>query len=172
MMIDTLRRFVEGILDYKTQTIIRQIMDPVYGRLSSTMLTTAGLVIHGSASALAKNGTLCYVIAKGQLRSIAANTDMAALVGSVTNAKFNVYVFFVDTAGALTSAMGVEGAALANVIFPPISNTKACIGFVIINPTGTGPFVGGTTALDDATVVPNAVYVNTPCGFDPQCLIS
>jgi hypothetical protein len=36
------------------------------------------------------------------------------------------------------------------------------IGFVIVNPTGTGDFVGGTTDLDDATVAPNAVYVNTP----------
>ena len=32
---------------------------------------------------------------------------------------------------------------------------------------GTGNFVGGTTALDDATVIPTAVYVNTPCVFAP-----
>ena len=31
---------------------------------------------------------------------------------------------------------------------------EVSIGFVIINPTGSGSFVGGTTALDDATVVP------------------
>jgi hypothetical protein len=45
------------------------------------------------------------------------------------------------------------------------------IGFVIINPTGTGPFVGGTTALDDATVVPNAVFVNVTGAFDPSIQI-
>lgn len=40
---------------------------------------------------------------------------------------------------------------------------------MIINPTGTGDFVGGTTALDDATVVPNAVYLNGNIGpFDPS----
>lgn len=172
MMIDTMRRFVAGIVDYKTQTTVRQLLNPVYGRLSSTMLTTAGLAIKAGGSALAKNGTLCYVVAGGQIRSIAANTDMAALVGTVTNAKFNIFAFFVDKAGTLTSKMGVEGAALANVVFPTISDTVAIIGFVIINPTGTGNFVGGTTALDDGTVVPNAVYVNTPTGFDPQCIIS
>ena len=38
---------------------------------------------------------------------------------------------------------------------------EVVIGYVIINPTGTGNFVGGTTELDDSTVVPNAVFVNT-----------
>ena len=42
---------------------------------------------------------------------------------------------------------------------------------MIINPTGTGNFVGNTTALDDVTVVPNAVYVNTIGAFDPTVLI-
>lgn len=90
---------------------------------------------------------------------------MAALAGTVTNAKFNVFAFYVDAAGTLTSAMGTEGATLTAVVFPTVATTKAVIGFVIINPTGTGNFVGGTTALDDATVVPNAVYVNTPGVF-------
>ena len=48
---------------------------------------------------------------------------------------------------------------------------KALIGFVVINPTGTGNFVGGTTPLDDATVVPNAAYVNTTEGFDPTVIL-
>lgn len=49
-------------------------------------------------------------------------------------------------------------------IYSPLT---AVFGYVIINPTGTGNFVGGTTALDDGTVVPNAVYVNTPFPFLP-----
>jgi hypothetical protein len=92
---------------------------------------------------------------------------MAALSGTVANAKFNVYVFFIDSAGTLTSRMGTAGATLATVKWPEFPENKACIGFVIINPTGTGDFVGGTTALDDATVVPGATYVNTPYPFDP-----
>lgn len=44
------------------------------------------------------------------------------------------------------------------------------IGFTIINPTGTGNLVGGITPIDDATVVPNAVHVNTPFPFNPNTL--
>jgi hypothetical protein len=60
---------------------------------------------------------------------------------------------------------------LAAVKFPAIQVNKALIGFVIINPTGTGNFVGGTTALDDGTVIPGALYVNTVGAFDPSALI-
>ena len=56
--------------------------------------------------------------------------------------------------------MGVEGATRAAVVFPTVPTNEAVAGFVEINPTGTGNFVGGTTVLDDATVVPNASYVN------------
>ena len=64
--------------------------------------------------------------------------------------------------------MGTEGSTLAGVTFPTLPDGEAMIGFAIVNPTGTGDFVGGTTELDDATVVPNAVYVNTPYPFLPS----
>ena len=92
---------------------------------------------------------------------------MAALAGTVTNAKFNVFAFTVNAAGTLATRMGVEGATLGGITFPTIPDGEVVIGYVIINPTGTGNFVGGTTVLDDATVVPNAVYVNTPFPFIP-----
>lgn len=126
----------------------------------SSLYNSGGLAIHGSASALAKTVNTVYFAIAGLLYSKTA-ADMAALSGSVTNTKFNVYCFYVSSAGTLTSAMGTEASTLAGVAFPVTPVTKALIGFVIVNPTGTGPFVGGTTALDDATVVPNAVYVNT-----------
>ena len=47
---------------------------------------------------------------------------------------------------------------------------KSDYRFVIIHPTGTGDFVGGTTPIDDATKVPNAVYANTQGAFDPTAL--
>ena len=61
--------------------------------------------------------------------------------------------------------MGTAGATLGAAVFPTIAEGQVCIGFVIVNPTGTGDFTGGTTPLDDGTVVPNAAYVNTPCIF-------
>lgn len=142
-------------------------------RLKSRMLSTAALVIKAGASALVKTGAAAFhAVANGVLITKAAATDMAALAGSVTNAKFNVYVFFVDSAGTLTSAMGTEGATLAAVVWPAFPAGKTCIGFTVINPTGTGPFVGGTTPIDDATVVPNAVHVSLLGAFDPNTALS
>lgn len=142
-------------------------------RLKSRMLATAGLVIKAGGSALVKTGgAAAQYVANGVLGSIAAATDMAALSGTVTNAKFNVFCYFIDSAGSRSSAMGTEGASLAAVQFPAFPAGKACIGFTIINPTGTGNFVGGTTALDDVTVVPNAVHVSVVGSLDPNTALN
>lgn len=81
---------------------------------------------------------------------------------NVANAKFNVLVVTMIADGTCTVTAGTEGATLAAVVFPAVPANSAVLGFVLINPTGTGGFVGGTTDLDDATVAPGAVYVNTP----------
>lgn len=146
---------------------LRLLFSGIYDRMSSQSLISAGLAIKAAASAVVKTGATAWVgVASGILVTKAAATDMPALSGTVTNAKFNVYAFFVNSAGTVVSAMGTEGAALANVVFPPIPVGQALIGFIVVNPTGTGNFVGGTTALDDATVVPNVVYVNPVGAFD------
>lgn len=140
----------------------------VLARLKTRALSSAGLVIKAGGSALVKAGTAFYAAAGGTLVTKGANTDMAALAGTVTNAKFNVFVFFIDSAGTLTTLMGTEGATLAAVVWPTFPANKACVGFTVINPTGTGGFVGGTTALDDATVVPNAVHISVVGALDPS----
>jgi hypothetical protein len=111
-----------------------------------------------------------YASVKGVLVKITAGTDMPVLVGTVTNAKFNVFCFFVDSAGTTSVAMGTEGATLAALKWPDFPINKAPIGWVLINPTGTGNFVGGTTALGDVTVVPNAVYMSPVGAVDPTLL--
>ena len=134
----------------------------------STTFTDAGLRIKGgAASAIVQANTVITAVANGKLVTKAAATDMAALVGTVTAAKFNVYVFYIDSAGVLTSAMGTEGATLATVAFPTPPVNKAAIGFVIINPTGAGNFVGGTTVLDDGAVIPNASFVSLQTQYNP-----
>lgn len=143
------------------------ILQDIYNRLRSQTLSSAGLVIKTASSALVKAGSVTHAVANGVLVQKAANTDMAVLSGTVTNAAFNVFVFTVDSAGTLYTQMGTEGGSLAAVRWPDIDPKRAIIGFVIINPTGTGNFVGGTTALDNGTVVPNATYVNTQGAFDP-----
>lgn len=172
MFLYKMRQLAEGIADQTSQYILRRLFAPLFDRNSSLMTSTAGLVIKAGGSALAKSGaTAAYAIANGVLQKIAAATDMAALSGTVTNATFNVFCFFIDSAGVITSAIGTQGATLAAVIFPQFPTQKALIGYIIINPTGTGDFVGGTTALDDGTVVPNAVFISALSGFDPACLV-
>lgn len=143
-------------------------------RLGNRTVNSAGLAIKAGGSAIVKAGSAFHALMSdgkvGRLVAKAANTDMAALSGTVVNATHNVFAFFIDNAGNLTTAMGVAGASLAAVTFPPVPVGKACLGYVHINPTGTGDFVGGTTVLDDVTVVPNAAYVNIIGPFDPTLI--
>jgi hypothetical protein len=148
-------------------TELSTLFDKLQRRLANVCLSTAGLVIKSGGSAIVKAGSAFKVYSEGVYVHKAANTDMAALSGTVTNAKFNVFVFTVDASGTLRSYMGTEGATRATMVFPTITDGETVIGFIEVNPTGTGNFVGGTTPLDDATVVPTVVYVNTPFPFIP-----
>lgn len=171
MFTDNMNRWLKGVLDFKSQFNLTRLFYPLFDRQTSRALNSAGLVIHGASSKVAKTGSSdFYALASGLLRKIAASTDMPALVGTVVNATFNVFCFFIDSGGTVTSQMGTAGSTLAGVVFPQFPDGKALVGFIVINPTGTGNFVGGTTNLDDATVVPNAAYISPIGGFDPACL--
>lgn len=170
-MLDTVTRFLSGMAADRDRNALRPILVALADRVSSQSLTSAALVIKAGGSAIVKSGAAYYGLARGILVNKATSTDMAALAGTVANAKFNVYCFYIDSAGTLTSQMGTEGATLAAVVMPTVPVGKAQIGFVVINPTGTGDFVGGTTPLDDATVVPTAAYVNTLGVFDQTILV-
>lgn len=171
MFTDSMNTWLQGLRDAANRFNLTRLFYPLFDRESSTPLTSAGLVIHGASSTKAKTGSAdFYAIASGVPVKIAASTDMPALVGTVVNATFNVFCFFVDSGGNTTVAMGVAGASLAALKFPQFPEGKSLIGFLIINPTGTGNFVGGTTNLDDGTVVPNTVYVSPTGGFDPYAV--
>lgn len=171
-MHSTVAQQLAALASKSDENALRPVLNALADRMSSQSLSSAGLAIKAGGSGIVKSGAADYYgIADGNLVTKAAATDMAALVGTVAADAFNVYCFYIDSAGTLTTAMGTAGAALADVVFPPSPVGKAMLGFVIINPTGTGDFVGGTTDLDDATVVPNAVYVNTQGAFDPTVLL-
>lgn len=150
-----------------TEGELSTLFDKLQRSTLQQLLNTGGLVIHGSSSTLAKTANTIYFQIDGQVYSKAA-ADMAALSGTVANGTFNVFVFGVNAAGTLSTTMGTAASTLGGVVFPALADGVIAIGFVIINPTGTGNFVGGTTALDDGTVTPNAVYVNTVGEFFPQ----
>lgn len=143
-------------------------MEGLYERLRCQTVNSAALRIKGgSASAIVQTNAVWYGVVRSLIVKIASGTDWADLSGTVTNAAFNVFVFTVDKDGTKYTQMGTEGATIGTVKWPTIDQGRAIAGFLIINPTGTGDFVGGTTVLDDATVVPNAVFINTLGAFDP-----
>lgn len=165
-MQDTMTRFLEGVSTKKDAYNIRRAFESAIDRLSSQPLTSAGLVIHGAASTLAKTGAAAfYACVAGVLVKIAASTDMPALTGcNAAAGAFNVACFYVDNAGTVTMLSGSQGATLGAVVFPAPPKNKALIGFLII--TYASAFTGGTTALDTATTV----YVSPLAGFDPTAL--
>lgn len=172
-MRNTITQHLTPVVDRITRMGVMTPVAATGDRLSSKSLNTANLGIKAAGSPTVKTGGAAYyAVCKGRIVTKAGNTDMAALSGTVANGQFNVFAFFVDIAGNLTTIPGQPGATLNAVIQPEPPAGQAQLGLLIINPTGTGPFVGGTTALDDATVVPNAVYINTIGAYDPTILVN
>ena len=148
-----------------TMTELEPLLVKIQRALSAVCLNSAGLAIGSSSKPKVKIVNTTYAYVEGVIAK--KTTAEIVLSGTVTNAKFNVFVLSMDSAAAVTATAGTQATTLAGVIFPALPDGSAMIGFVIVNPTGTGDFVGATTDLDDATVVPNAVYVNTPFPYLP-----
>jgi hypothetical protein len=127
-------------------------------------------VIGSSSKAKPKIANTVYALINGALVAKTTAEVTLTTANNVANAKFNVIALLMDASGTVTPTNGTAAATLAAVVFPTIPSGQVCIGYVILNVTGTGGFVGGTTELDDATVIPNAVYVNTPFPFNPNML--
>jgi len=152
---------LKSIVDPAISYALYLMLKPMTERFRSCMHTSAGLVISGTTTKVMSSATvISHYQAKGKMGQIGTSVDMPILVGSVTNAMFNVYVFTIDSAGTKYTYMGTEAATEAAVKWPTLNTEHAIIGYVKINPTGTGPFIGNTTPLGDGTVVPNAKYVS------------
>ncbi len=154
--------------DSLSQQPLRDALTILQTSVCDMLLTTGGLTIGSSSKKAVKIANTIYALIDGVL--VKKTTAEIALSGTVTNAKFNVFVLSMVAGGTVTATMGTEGATIGAVVFPAVPASSIVIGFVIVNPTGTGNFVGATTDLDDATVVPNAVYVNTLSTFNPNAL--
>lgn len=171
-MQDTITRHLNAMINTADRGAVKTPIVAGCNLDASQMLQPAALAIAAAGSPTVKTGALAYAIANGVLLKLAAGTTLPALNGTVANAAFNVYVFYVDQNGNLATQIGTAGNTLATLKFPQPPLGQAMIGFVIVNPTGAGNFIGGTTNLDDATVIPNAVYISATGGFDPTILIS
>lgn len=161
-MKDTLTKYLSTLVrDQDTREALRQILTPIVDRLSCYVTTGAGLAIKAGGSTLAKTGSTAFQgVVQGVAVTIAASTDMPALVGTITANKYNVFCFFIDGASTVTVAMGTEG-TLATLKFPDFPQGKTLVGYLII--THSSAFTGGTTPLDTATTV----YVSPLGAFEP-----
>lgn len=165
-MQDNIKRIVGSMPAGAPRRELETMLAAIADRLSSQATATAGLVIKTGGSALAKTGAAAYHgTADGVPVTIAASTDMPALVGSITAAYYNVFCFFIDSASTVTVAMGTEGATRAAVKFPTFPPKKALVGYLVV--TYASAFTGGTTPLDTATTQ----YVSPVGAFDPTILL-
>lgn len=167
-MLDTMTRYLAAFGDVREREALRGFLKPIVDRMSTRPLNAAGLLVSGTGSGVtAKIGSAdFYASVTGKLVKIAASTDMPALVGTITQSSYNVFCFFVDAAGTVTSAIGTEATTLAGVVFPTFPQNKALVGFIIVTYAG-GLFTGGSTGLSTATTV----YIDGTGMFDPSVLI-
>lgn len=173
-MLNSIKKYLGGIASEKDAAALTPLFKATGNALATQPLRTAGLLCTATAGKkVPKIGSAAYYgSVKGRIVTIAASADMPALSGTVAADAFNVYCFFIDSASTVTSVMGTAGASIGLVKFPAFPVDKALVGFIIVNPTGTGDFVGNTSDLEDATIVPNTVYVSPVGAFDPTFLFS
>lgn len=137
------------------------VLEKVYKRLGNVTLTTPNLTTATTTTKI-KSQNDYYGFVGGVLVKKAATDNLITLTtaANTTNALFNVVVFTINSSGTITNRYGTQGSTLAAMTWPAIPSEEAVFGILLLNPTGTGDFVGGTTAMADATVVPNAVYIS------------
>ncbi len=152
-------------------TALRNILVKIQKSLNRVTANTGGLAIKAATSPTVKTVNAVNYHVDGQSGTLAA-ADMAALAGTVATTKFGAWLFVVDAAGTQTTvAVGLAYASAAAALVAIQAayadstdalgvQSKALIGYVIVQNATGSDFVGGTTNLDTASIT--ATYVNTP----------
>lgn len=165
-MIGTIATQTSAANDDFTKRTMRRILSAMANALSGQMLAPAALVISGAAAVTAKTGAVAVnATVNGRLLSIPAATVLPVLAGTVLINTFNIFVFYTNAAGVITSNMGTAGTTLNGVIWPQTPIGSVIVGALTVNPT-TASFIGNTTALDAANT--NVVYISPVGAFDPS----
>jgi hypothetical protein len=155
---DELNRMAPATSHAQLGTLLVEMIaahNALVNRANSVILTKAGLAIKAGASAIVKAVSAFAAVVSGTIVRKAANTDMAALVGTLATARSAAWAFYIDAAGTLTTSTKTADLtthALAIAALPATPLNKALIGWIVVdNATGTN-FVGGTTALDTGSL--------------------
>lgn len=167
-MIDTVTRYISQLHDKRDRENLRPIVEGIADALSCQSMERAAIAASVGATTVKIGAVDWYGIAQGKLQKVAAATVLPALSGTIAQNTFNVYCFYIDSAGTVTSQMGTAGATKDLIKFPTRPVGKTLIGAAMFNPT-TAAFIGGTTLADAANT--NIVGLNTMGAFDPTFLL-
>lgn len=137
-------------------------VNALVGGVANVITTAPTLVIKAGGGVLVKSSTAFSALVDGGKVSKAANTDMAALVGTLADTKFAAWAFYIGPSGTITTSSKTADqttAALAIAALPATPENVAQIGYITVqNAQGSGTaFTGGTTALD-ATGITTTYY--------------
>lgn len=136
--------------------------------LGNICLTDVGSAI-GSTKQKAKTAAAATYLIGGAFKTKNATDNLWTLTGfDCENGNYNKCLLCLDADGAAQIAAGTEAAAAADVVLPALPAAYAVVAMVQVHPDGTGDFTGGTTALDDGTVSPNATF--TDLAFHPDTI--
>lgn len=128
--------------------------------LKTVSLAAVGAAI-GTTKTKVKTVAASVHVVDNVFYTTALTDDFWTLTGfDCTNALYNKCLLCIDSAGAMQIGEGTEAATAAGVVLPDLPADSAVVAILQVNPTGTGNFVGGTTDLDDGTVVPNATFTD------------
>jgi hypothetical protein len=163
-MLDSVSAYLNGLPGSLIRDNLSKILRPIVDRFSSQATSSAGLVISTDTFTAKIGATPFQCTVRGVPVSIPAGTALASLPATYTISAgaWNVFCYFVDSAGTTSVLMGTQGATQAAVKFPQFPEGKTLIGYVLIN--AAGAFTGGSSAFSGATA---SIYVSPVGAFDP-----
>lgn len=85
-----------------TEGELSNVLDKLQRATVNCLLVSGALAIHGASSPNAKTTATMYFMIDGQVFSKTATDPLTALSGTVTNAKFNVFIFSINSAGTVS----------------------------------------------------------------------
>ena len=146
--------------------IVEKVESAIKAALKTRCLTDAAAAI-GTTKAKVTGAASATVTIDNVFYEPTLGVDFWTLTGfDCTNGMYNKCLLCVDDQGAMQIGAGTEAATAAAVVLPATPADSCVVAVLQVNPTGTGDFVGGTTDLDDATVIPNATFLDV--AFHPD----
>lgn len=136
--------------DALSQQAVRDVLGALQKVSYNRQFGTMTPALKTSGSALVKYTSAFTGIVGGLPVQSGASGDFPALSGTISDGYYNVYCFYINQSGTLSSTMGTQATTLDGVVFPATPSGKCMVAFITVYTTGAS-FIGGTTALDAGT---------------------